>query len=128
MLAICRSSSRVRIGGGLWDQQNKQQVDRGAIDGIEIDRRVQVQQRADRCLTAFEATVRRWRCRYQNRWNPVFTGNQSLEDILHLQFGHFPGDQVGNLFEGFLLAAARHVHEGTAGVRMVLSRIMGGEC
>src|SRR5471030_2120360 len=25
------------------------------------------------------------------------------------------GDQVGNLFEGFLFTAARHVHEGTAG-------------
>lgn len=44
-----------------------------------------------------------------------FTGNQRLEDILHLQIRHFTGDQVGNLFEGFLFTAARHVHEGTAG-------------
>ena len=44
-----------------------------------------------------------------------FTGNQSLEDILHLQIRHFFVDKVGNLLEGFLFTAARHVHEGTAG-------------
>ena len=40
---------------------------------------------------------------------------RAFEDILHLQRRHFAGDQVGDLFEGFLFTAARHVHKGTAG-------------
>jgi len=49
---------QVCIGGGLRDQQHEQQVDRGTVDGVEIDGSVQVQQGADRCLAAFEAAVR----------------------------------------------------------------------
>ena len=35
------------IGGGFRDQQHEQQVNRGAIDGVEIDRRLKVQQGTD---------------------------------------------------------------------------------
>ena len=43
------------------------------------------------------------------------TGDQRIEHILHGQIRHFFMDEVGNLFEGFLFTAARHVHQGTAG-------------
>ncbi len=45
----------------------------------------------------------------------LFAGDKLLEDVLHLQFWHLVGDDSGDLFQGALLAAARHVHEGTAG-------------
>ena len=103
------------IGGGLRDQQNEQQVNRCAVDGVEIYGSVQVQQGADRCLTAFEAAMGNGDAVAKTGGTEFFTGNQSLVHILHLQIRHFAADQVGNLFEGFLFTAARRVHEGTAG-------------
>ncbi|MNL70105.1 hypothetical protein D3C87_1950580 [compost metagenome] len=38
---------QVRIGSGFRDQQNEQQVNRCAVDGIEIDRGVKVHQGTD---------------------------------------------------------------------------------
>ena len=105
----------MRIGGGFRDQQHEEQVDRGAVDGVEINGVIQVQQGAHRCFTAFEAAVRNGDAVAKTGGTEFFTGNQRFEDILHLQIRHFACDQVGNLFEGFFLAAARHVHEGTAG-------------
>ena len=48
---------QVCIGGRFWHQQYEQQVDRRAIDGVEIYRGVKVEQGAHRRLAALEATV-----------------------------------------------------------------------
>ncbi|MNR28085.1 hypothetical protein D3C85_1453930 [compost metagenome] len=105
----------MRIGSCLGDQQDKQQVDRCAVDSVEINRRVQVHQGADGRLATFETAVGNSDAVAKTGRAEFFTGNQALEDILHLQLRDFPGDQVGNLFKGAFFTAARHVHQGTAG-------------
>jgi hypothetical protein len=54
-----------------------------------------------------------------------FTGNQRLEDILHLQIRHFSAIRLAILFEGFLLLPPGTFTRERPGVRMVSSRIMG---
>ena len=74
-----------------------------------------VQQGTDRCGTAFKPAVRDGDAVAETGRTEFFTGDQFFEDVLHLQLWHLFGDDGGDLFEGALLTAARHVHEGTAG-------------
>ncbi len=103
------------VGGGFRDQQDKQQVDRGAIDGIIIDGGIQMQQGADRRAATCQAAVGNGDAIAKTGGAQFFASPQAVEDVLHLQLGYLLGDQVGDLFQGALLTAARHVHEGTAG-------------
>ncbi|MCY1463825.1 hypothetical protein D9M71_817750 [compost metagenome] len=86
------------VGGRFRNQQHEQQVDRGAIDGVEIDRGIQVQQGADRPIAAFEPAMRNGNAIAKTGRAQFFTGDQAFEHILHRQLGNFPADQVGNLF------------------------------
>lgn len=45
----------------------------------------------------------------------LFAGHQAFENVLAIEVGQFAGDQVGDLFEYTLFAAARHAHKGAAG-------------
>ena len=44
-----------------------------------------------------------------------FTGNERFEYCFPIKPRYFAADQSGNMFEYAFLAAARHVHFGTAG-------------
>ena len=86
-------------------------VDRRAIDGVEIYGGVEVQQGAYRRLAALEAAMGYGDAVAKTGGTQFFTGNKALENILHFETRHFAADQVGNLFEGFFLAAARRIHK-----------------
>ena len=51
---------KVRIGGGFWHQQDKQQVHRCAVDGVEINGGGEVEQGTYRALATLETAM--WNC------------------------------------------------------------------
>ncbi len=88
----------------------------------------QVQHGADGALAARQAAVRNGDAIAEAGGTEFFPGHQVFEDGLGVELRQLPGYQVGDLFEYAFLAAARHVHEGTAGGQDLLkSDHRGGE-
>src|SRR5690606_16981560 len=117
---------KVLIGGGFRDQQDEQQVNRGAVDGVEIDWSIKAQHGADGRRTASEAAVGNGDAVAETGGTEFLPGYQAFEDVLVVEVGKVASDQLGDLFQYAFLAAARHVHEGTAGGQDLLESDHGG--
>ena len=116
------------FGRGLRYQQDEEQVDRRAVQRVEVHGSIQVQHGADGALAARQAAVRNGDAIAEAGGTEFFPGHQVFEDGLGVELRQLPGYQVGDLFEYAFLAAARHVHEGTAGGQDLLkSDHRGGE-
>src|SRR5471032_228801 len=103
------------VGGSLWHQQDEQQVDRCAVDGVEVHRGIEVQQGTDGCCTTRQATMGNGNAVAKTGRAEFFAGNEALEHGLRIQFGYLLPDQVGDLFEYTFFTASRHVQERAAG-------------
>jgi hypothetical protein len=104
----------VRIGCRLRHQKYEQQIDRHAVDGVEVDCRLQVQ---TALIGALQPARRQWGMAMPlpKPVEPASRGDEAFEDVLGIQVGQIACNQIGDLFEHTFFAAARHVHQGTAG-------------
>ena len=91
--------------------QCEDEIDRMAIDSVEIDRFGQLQEYSDRFLAGCQPTVRYRNTVTQTGTAQFFTSNQTVEEFLGIDVGITLSDQVGDTLEGALFAAALYATE-----------------
>src|SRR5690606_36954066 len=80
---------------------------------IEIDRRVESQERAHRRLAAGHPAMRNGDAIAETGGAKFFSREEALEDRLGVEVGKILGDHLGDLFQDAFLAAALNVHQRT---------------
>ena len=77
----------VGIGGRLRHQQHEQQIDRHAVDGVEVDCRLQMQDCTDRGTAASQAAVGNGNAVAEAGRAELLAGDEAFEYVLGIQVG-----------------------------------------
>src|SRR5690606_16380772 len=93
-------------------QQEEQQVDGLAVDGVEVDWTFQFHQRADGAAALAHAAVRDGDAAPEPSAAQLFARDQRVVDLVRAKVVDLRGDQLGGGFEQPLLADALDVAEG----------------